>query len=69
MRAPAIKINEVTKRYRRVSAGYQFRTLKSALFNRSLIADLLPAASIEALESVSLEVAKGEECLLLALSD
>ena len=60
MRAPAIRINEVTKRYRRVSAGYQFRTLKSALFNRSLIGDLMPAESIEALQSVSLEVAKGE---------
>ena len=60
MRAPAIKVEEITKLYRRVSAGYQFRTLKSALLNRSLIGDLLPAASIEALQSVSLEVAKGE---------
>ena len=60
LRTPAIKVEEVTKLYRRVSAGYQFRTLKSALLNRSLIADLMPAASIEALQSVSFEVAKGE---------
>jgi ABC-type polysaccharide/polyol phosphate transport system ATPase subunit len=48
-----------------VSAGYHFRTLKSALVDRSLVRDLRPEESIQALRSISLEVARGEAVALV----
>jgi ABC-type polysaccharide/polyol phosphate transport system ATPase subunit len=55
----AVRVRDVSKRFRRVTAGYHFRTLKSALVDRSLVRDLRPEESILALDSISFEVAKG----------
>ncbi len=57
---PAIRAQNLTKLYKRVSAGYQLRTLKSALLGRSLTAGLDDSQSIRALQDVSFEVAPGE---------
>jgi ABC-type polysaccharide/polyol phosphate transport system ATPase subunit len=61
----AIRLRDVGKIFRRVAAGYPFRTLKSALVDRSLVRDLRPEESIRALGSISLEVAKGEAVALV----
>jgi ABC-type polysaccharide/polyol phosphate transport system ATPase subunit len=61
----AVSVREVSKTFRRVSAGYPFRTLKSALVDRSLVRDLRPEESIRALESISFEVAAGEAVALV----
>ena len=57
---PVIRVEEVGKLYRRMAPGFQLRTLKSALLDRSLIRGLRPEETIPALESVSFEVAAGE---------
>ncbi len=59
MTEPAIRALGLSKRYRRRAAGFRFRTLKSALLRRSLVADLASGESIEALRDVSFEVKKG----------
>ena len=56
----AIRVDRVSKRYRRSAPGRQLRTLKSALVDRSLIRGLSEEESIAALEGVSFEVARGE---------
>lgn len=56
----AVRLEQVSKSYRRLASGYPFRTLKSALVNRSLVRDLRPGEAIEALRSISFEVTKGE---------
>ena len=56
----AIRVEEVHKLYRRMAPGFQLRTLKSALLDRSLIQGLLPEETIPALRGVSFEVAPGE---------
>jgi ABC-type polysaccharide/polyol phosphate transport system ATPase subunit len=56
----AIVAQGLTKRYRRQSAGFRLRTLKSALLGGGLTAGLRPEETIEALRDVSFEVAKGE---------
>jgi ABC-type polysaccharide/polyol phosphate transport system ATPase subunit len=61
----AVSVRGVSKTYRRVSAGYPFRTLKSALVDRTLVRDLRPEESIRALDSISFEVAKGEAVALV----
>jgi lipopolysaccharide transport system ATP-binding protein len=61
----AVRLRGVGKTFRRVAAGYPFRTLKSALVDRSLVRDLRPEESIRALGSISLEVAKGEAVALV----
>ncbi|HVR30135.1 MAG TPA: ABC transporter ATP-binding protein [Thermoanaerobaculia bacterium] len=61
----AVRLEHVGKTFRRVAAGYPFRTLKSALIDRSLVRDLRPEESIRALRSISLRVAKGEAVALV----
>jgi ABC-type polysaccharide/polyol phosphate transport system ATPase subunit len=56
----AIRVEEVHKLYRRMAPGFQLRTLKSALLDRSLIHGLRPEETIPALNGVSFEVAAGE---------
>ena len=45
----AIRVEEVRKLYRRMAPGFQLRTLKSALLDRSLIHGLKPEETIPAL--------------------
>ena len=61
----AIRVDGVTKLFRRVAAGHKLRTLKSALIERSLTAGLTPEESIAALKDVSFEVRRGESVGLL----
>lgn len=56
----AIRVHGLTKRYRRMSAGFHFRTLKSALLDRSLTSGLDDADIITALENVTFTVDRGE---------
>jgi ABC-type polysaccharide/polyol phosphate transport system ATPase subunit len=63
--AVAVRLVEVGKTFRRVAAGYPFRTLKSALVARSLVRDLRPEESIQALDGISLSIAKGEAVALV----
>ncbi|MEE8277735.1 MAG: ABC transporter ATP-binding protein [Thermoanaerobaculia bacterium] len=58
--SPAIRIENLTKLYRRMAAGFQLRTLKSALLERSLTEGLKPEETIEALSDVSCTVDKGQ---------
>ena len=57
---PAIRVEELSKLYRRTAAGHHLRTLKSALIERSLVTGLRAEESIPALSDVSFAVAKGE---------
>ena len=56
----AIEVERATKLYRRVAAGYQLRTLKSALLGRGLTEGLSSAETIAALRDVSFKVERGE---------
>jgi ABC-type polysaccharide/polyol phosphate transport system ATPase subunit len=56
----AIRIDGVSKLYRRTAAGFRMRTLKSALMARSLTEGLGTEATISALEDVSFTVGQGE---------
>jgi ABC-type polysaccharide/polyol phosphate transport system ATPase subunit len=56
----AIRVEELRKLYRRMAPGFQLRTLKSALLDRSLIHGLRPDETIPALSGVSFEVREGE---------
>ena len=55
---PAIELIDVSKIYRRYG-GRQFSTLKSALFQRSILRDLQPSETFPALTDVSFTVPKG----------
>ena len=55
----AIEVRNVHKAYRRYSRRKQFATLKSALLSRTLIQDLRPDESFEALRGVSFDVQAG----------
>ncbi len=55
---PAIELNNVSKIYRRYG-GRQFSTLKSALFQRSILRDLQPSETFPALTDVSFTVPRG----------
>ncbi len=57
---PAIRVEGLTKLYRRTAAGHHLRTLKSALIERSLVTGLRPEDAILALTDVSFSVARGE---------
>ncbi|HVF59574.1 MAG TPA: ABC transporter ATP-binding protein [Thermoanaerobaculia bacterium] len=57
---PAIRVEGLTKLFRRAAPGEQLRTLKSALLEGSLTARLKPEEAIAALEDVSFEVGRGE---------
>jgi ABC-type polysaccharide/polyol phosphate transport system ATPase subunit len=56
--SPAIDFADVTKIYRRYG-GRHFTTLKSALLQRSILRDLRPAETFQALKQVSFQVPKG----------
>jgi ABC-type polysaccharide/polyol phosphate transport system ATPase subunit len=57
---PAIRVDAVSKLYRRSAPGKHLRTLKSALVDRSLTRGLTAEESIAALAEVSFEVPKGQ---------
>lgn len=57
---PAVRVNRMSKLYRRTSSGHQLRTLKSALLERTLVSGLSQGESIAAVQDVSFDVAKGE---------
>jgi len=56
----AIRVEGVSKLYRRVAPGYHLRTLKSALLDGNLTRGLRPEETIPALEDVSFTVQRGE---------
>jgi lipopolysaccharide transport system ATP-binding protein len=58
--AEVIRVEGVSKLYRRTLPGDRFRTLKSALVGRSLASGLKPEESIAALETVDFAVHHGE---------
>ena len=55
-----IRAENLSKLYRRTSAGHQLRTLKSALLDRSLVHGLRREEAIVAFEGLSFEVTPGE---------
>jgi len=57
-RAPAIELDNVSKVYRRYGARH-FATLKSALMQRSILQDLKPEETFQALTGVSMRVPAG----------
>ena len=57
---PVIRVEGVTKLYRRTLPGDRLRTLKSALVGRSLTRGLKPEEAIAALEGVDFTVGRGE---------
>src|SRR6187401_984385 len=56
---PAIDVLNVSKVYRRYARRRQFATLKSALLDGSLLGDLKPDETFQALKNVSFQVPKG----------
>jgi ABC-type polysaccharide/polyol phosphate transport system ATPase subunit len=58
MSAPAIELSHATKVYRRYG-GRHFATLKSALLQRSILQDLQPRETFQALDDVSFVVPAG----------
>lgn len=56
---PAIDVLNVSKVYRRYARRRQFATLKSALLDGSLLGDLKPDETFQALRNVSFSVPKG----------
>jgi ABC-type polysaccharide/polyol phosphate transport system ATPase subunit len=59
MTTPAIDVVNVSKVYRRYARRRQFATLKSALLDGSLVGDLKPDETFDALKDVSFSVPKG----------
>ena len=55
----AIRVESLDKLYRRMAPGFQLRTLKSALLERSLTEGLSPEETIAALRDVSFSVEQG----------
>ncbi|MGB6363204.1 MAG: ATP-binding cassette domain-containing protein, partial [Thermoanaerobaculia bacterium] len=56
----AIRVEGLTKLYRRAAPGFQLRTLKSALLEGSLTKGLRAEETIRALSEVSFEVERGK---------
>ena len=56
----AIEVHDVRKLYRRYGRRRQFATLKSALLSGSLVRDLRPDESFEALKGVTFDVGAGK---------
>ena len=56
---PAIDVINVSKVYRRYARKKQFATLKSAILDGSLLGDLKPDETFQALKNVSFQVPKG----------
>jgi ABC-type polysaccharide/polyol phosphate transport system ATPase subunit len=57
---PAIHVERVSKLYRRLTPGGQWKTLKSALVDGTLTRGLDPSQAIAALQDVDFTVARGE---------
>jgi len=57
----AIELSNVSKIYRKYS-GRQFATLKSALLQRSILSELSPTETFQALRGLSFAIAKGRTC-------
>lgn len=57
---PVIRVQDVTKLYRRSSAGHHLRTLKSALLEGSLVRGIKDEEAIHAVRPISFEVGRGE---------
>src|SRR5688572_5197859 len=55
----AIEVRDVSKVYRRYAQKKQFATLKSAILNGSLLGDLKPDETFQALKGVTFSVPKG----------
>ena len=64
MKTPAIELHDVTKVYRRYG-GKQFATLKSALLQRSIVREMQPKETFQALNHVSFAVPKGSTFAVL----
>jgi ABC-type polysaccharide/polyol phosphate transport system ATPase subunit len=58
--APAVVARGLNKHYRRMAAGFQLRTLKSALLERSLVRGLRPEETVSAVRDVAFTVERGE---------
>ncbi len=58
--SPAIRVAHLVKSYRRMAPGAQFRTLKSALLQRSLTRGLHSDEVVSALRDISFEIPAGE---------
>jgi ABC-type polysaccharide/polyol phosphate transport system ATPase subunit len=56
---PAIEVSRVTKVYRRYARRRQFATLKSAILSGTLVSDLRPDETFQALKDVSFSVPAG----------
>lgn len=56
---PAIEVSRVTKVYRRYTRRRQFATLKSAILSGTLVSDLRPDETFQALKEVSFSVPAG----------
>ncbi|MEM1180845.1 MAG: ABC transporter ATP-binding protein, partial [Acidobacteriota bacterium] len=56
----AVRVDRMSKLYRRTSSGHHLRTLKSALIDRTLVSGLEQGEAITAVKDVSFTVAKGE---------
>ena len=56
----AIRAQNLSKLYRRTSAGFKMRTLKSALLDRSLVQGLSPGEAVTAVDDISFEVGRGQ---------
>lgn len=56
---PAIDVQNVSKVYRKYARKKQFATLKSAILDGSLLGDLRPDETFQALKGVSFQVPKG----------
>ncbi len=55
-----LKVEGLRKAYRRMAPGFRFRTLKSALIDRSLVGGLEDEEKIAALEGIDFAVQRGE---------
>ena len=60
MTTPVIRVDRLSKLYRRTASGHHLRTLKSALLERSLVAGLRSEDAIPALTDISFSVKGGE---------
>jgi ABC-type polysaccharide/polyol phosphate transport system ATPase subunit len=55
-----VRVEGLSKLYRRLAPGFKLRTLKSALLERSLVGGLRPEEAIPAVSEVSFAVRRGE---------
>jgi len=58
--SPAIRVDGLTKLYRRMAPGAKLATLKSALTRGNLVRDLSPEEAITALDGIDFSVGRGE---------